>query len=153
MHACMLTYLCMWWIDSGMDFMYMHAYIHTGMLSTPFSASRRARHTHTHTHTHIHTYVHVCTHSGVTERAVEALRRLAREGSISKEHKRRLLTDIVSHHKVRVYMHACAHVCVCVCVCILLTDIVSHHNVRVYARMCACVVCVCILLMKCCKSS
>jgi hypothetical protein len=37
---------------------------------------------------------------GVTERTVEALRRLAKEGRISREHKRRLLTDVIEHHQV-----------------------------------------------------
>lgn len=36
---------------------------------------------------------------GVTERTVEALRRLAREGKISRECKRGLLTDVIEHHQ------------------------------------------------------
>ena len=36
---------------------------------------------------------------GVTERTVAALRKLAKEGLISREQKRRLLTDVISHHQ------------------------------------------------------
>lgn len=36
----------------------------------------------------------------VTERAVEAIRRLANKGVLSREHKRRLLSDIVKHHQI-----------------------------------------------------
>ena len=36
---------------------------------------------------------------GVTERTVAALRKLAKEGLISREQKRRLLTDVIRHHQ------------------------------------------------------
>mmetsp|Transcript_19746 Transcript_19746/g.40287 ORF Transcript_19746/g.40287 Transcript_19746/m.40287 type:complete len:470 (-) Transcript_19746:86-1495(-) len=36
---------------------------------------------------------------GVTERTVEALRRLAKDGRISRDNKRRLLTDVIEHHQ------------------------------------------------------
>lgn len=34
----------------------------------------------------------------MTERTVEALRALAKRGKISRDHKRRLLSDIIHHH-------------------------------------------------------
>jgi hypothetical protein len=36
---------------------------------------------------------------GVTERCVAALRKLAKEGLISREEKRRLLSDVIKHHQ------------------------------------------------------
>jgi len=36
---------------------------------------------------------------GVTERTVAALRKLAKDGLISREQKRRLLTDVIRHHQ------------------------------------------------------
>ena len=36
---------------------------------------------------------------GVTERTVAALRKLAKEGLITRDQKRRLLTDVIRHHQ------------------------------------------------------
>ena len=36
---------------------------------------------------------------GVTERTVAALRKLAKDGLITREQKRRLLTDVIRHHQ------------------------------------------------------
>jgi hypothetical protein len=37
---------------------------------------------------------------GITERTVEALRKLQADGKISREEKRKLIADIIEHHKV-----------------------------------------------------